>query len=272
MMLIDTHAHLYLDDYKDDRDLMVRRALDEGVRYMLLPRIDSRTHQAMMSMAAQFPDSCLPMMGLHPTSVKEDWESELALVEEGLKSGSYCAVGEVGIDLYWDQTYRKEQEKVFVKEMEWSLMYGLPLVIHTRNSLEITIALIKDFNDRRLTGVFHCFPGTEEQAEEVIGMRFMLGIGGVVSYKNSQMSKVVEAIPLEHLVLETDAPFLSPHPKRGMRNESAFVAYVARKIAEIKNTGPEEVAGVTTDNALRLFPSINLRNPPPYGTPQRPLH
>ena len=248
---------------------MIQRALDQKVSYMLLPHIDSKTTGAMNEMARQFPHCCLPMMGLHPTSVKENYTEELALVEKELAEGNYCAIGEVGIDLYWDTTFQKEQEIVFRREIELAEKYSLPLVIHTRNSLEVAIEIVKDMlkgncsdnmspssHDHINTsppGVFHCFPGTVEQAEQVIKLGFYLGIGGVVTYKNSLMAKVVEAIPLEYIVLETDAPFLSPHPRRGTRNEPAFIPYIAQKIAEIKGISVDSVAEITTTNAKRLF-------------------
>ncbi|MHC1708561.1 MAG: TatD family hydrolase [Bacteroidales bacterium] len=265
MMLIDTHTHLYLEDFDADRAEMVQRALDHEVRYMLLPHIDSHTTAAMLRMARQFSESCFPMMGLHPTSVKENYAEELALAEKELATGKYCAVGEVGIDLYWDTTFQKEQEEVFRKEIELADQYHLPLVIHTRNSLEVAMDIVRDTSehlpgrqsDQLMTplkkGVFHCYPGTVEQAWQIIEMGYFLGIGGVVTYKNSMMAKVAEAIPLEHLLLETDAPFLTPHPHRGKRNESSYIPLIARKIAELKGIPAETVAEVTTANAVQLF-------------------
>jgi TatD DNase family protein len=283
-MLIDSHAHLYLEQFDPDRAAMVHRALDQGVKYMLLPHIDSETTAAMLQLSRQFPLHCIPMMGLHPTSVKEDFTDEVAHVEKELTTGKYCAVGEVGIDLYWDTTFQKQQQEVFLREIELAEQYHMPLVVHTRNSLEETIEIIRkahhqDFlksgkPDPKITentilnnistsshqhistltrGVFHCFPGNVEQAREVINLGYYLGIGGVVTYKNSLMAKVVETIPLEYLLLETDAPFLTPHPKRGTRNESAYLTLIAKKIAEIKGISFEEVAETTSANAVSLF-------------------
>lgn len=232
---------------------MVQRALDKGVKYMLLPHIDSRSTEVLLEMARQFPACCIPMMGLHPTSVKENYREELAFIEDHLAKEKYCAVGEVGLDFYWDTTFRQHQEEALRYQIGLAVKYDLPLVIHTRNSLEITIEVVKSDEVTRLRGVFHCFPGTVEQAEEVVAMGFYLGIGGVVTYKNSLMAKVVEAIPLEYLLLETDAPFLTPVPKRGSRNESSFVYYIAQKVAELKRVELEEVAHVTTENAMQLF-------------------
>ncbi|MCX6271410.1 MAG: TatD family hydrolase [Bacteroidetes bacterium] len=259
MQLIDTHAHLYLKEYRDDQDEMIQRAIEQGVAKMLIPHIDSRTSGDLHVLCDKYPDHLFPMMGLHPTSVKENYKEELELVEKQLANGKYCAVGEAGIDLYWDVTFRKEQEIAFRHQIDLAGQYELPLVIHTRNSLEEVIKVIKSDNRRKKRGVFHCFPGNIEQAEEVVGLGFYLGIGGVVTYKNSLMSKVVAAIDLKHLLLETDAPFLTPVPKRGMRNESAFVYYIAQKIAEIKGVDIEEVARITTLNAMELFlPAGNL--------------
>lgn len=266
MMLIDTHTHLYLEDFNEDRSFMIQRALEKGVKYMLLPHIDSRSSQDMLDMARQFHENCIPMMGLHPTSVKENYREELNIIESYLENETFCAVGEVGLDYYWDTTFRQQQEEAFQYQIGLAAKYDLPLVIHTRNSLGEAIGMIKSLttltpehtNTLILRGVFHCFPGTVEQAREVVEMGFYLGIGGVVTYKNALMAKVVEAIPLENLLLETDAPFLTPVPKRGMRNESSFVYYIAQKIAEIKGIDIEEVAGVTTKNAELLF-NINAR-------------
>jgi TatD DNase family protein len=253
MLFVDTHAHLYLDDYKDDQPEMIRRSIEAGVPYMLIPHIDTRTSDDLQSLCNTWPANCFPMMGLHPTSVKENYPEEMAFVETKLTEGKYYAVGEVGIDLYWDQTYFKEQEICFRRQIELSLKYDLPLAIHTRNSIEETLAIVASFHGKGLRGVFHCFPGTIEQAEKAIELGFYLGLGGVLTYKNSEMGKVAAAISLDHIILETDAPFLTPVPKRGTRNESAYIPLIAEKIADFKGISLAEVAEKTTKNAMELF-------------------
>ncbi len=253
MTYCDTHTHIYLSEFNSDRPEMIRRALEAGVKYMFIPHIDSDTTEELHQLIDAYPSNCFPMMGLHPTSVKRKYQEELSLVEENLKTRSYCAIGEVGIDLYWDTTFKKQQEEVFVKEIELALLYDLPLVIHTRNSLEVAIEIVKTFRSDKLRGIFHCFPGNEAQAEEVADMGFLIGIGGVVTYKNSLMARVAEALPLEHLVLETDAPFLSPVPMRGTRNEPAYIPNIAEKVASLKHITLSKVARQTTQNALEMF-------------------
>ena len=253
MIFVDTHAHLYLDDYKDDQPQMVRRSIEAGVPYMLIPHIDTRTSDDLHRLCTAWPANCFPMMGLHPTSVKENYQEELAFIEAKLAAGKYYAVGEVGIDLYWDKTFFSEQEICFRRQIELSLHYDLPLAIHTRNSIEETLAIAEDYRGKGLRGVFHCFPGTIEQAKKVIELGFYLGLGGVLTYKNSEMGKVAAAISLDHIILETDAPFLTPVPKRGTRNESAYIPLIAGKIADLKGISLSEVAEKTTQNAIDLF-------------------
>jgi len=229
---------------------------------MLLPHIDSRTTGDLFAMCDTWPECCIPMMGLHPTSVKENYQEELAWIEKLLQQRKCCAIGEVGIDLYWDKRFKDEQIDAFRRQILWAEQYHLPLVIHTRNSLEEAMEVVrKEISSGTfptgmaggMSGVFHCFPGDADQAWRVIEMGFFLGIGGVVTYKNSAMARVVEAIPLDYIVLETDAPFLPPHPKRGQRNEPSLIPFIAQKIAEIKKISPETVAEVTTKNARALF-------------------
>lgn len=253
MILCDTHTHIYLSEFNSDRDEMVKRAIAAGVKYMFIPHVDSDTTEEFHELCDTYPKNCFPMMGLHPTSVKRKYQEELTLIEENLKSRKYYAIGEVGIDLYWDTSYKKQQEEVFARHIELAIEYDLPLVIHTRNSLEVAIEIVKGFNSDKLRGIFHCFPGNEEQAEEVAGIGFHVGIGGVVSYKNSLMARVVEALPLEHMVLETDAPYLAPVPMRGTRNEPSYIVNIAEKVASIKHTTPSKVAKQTTLNALNIF-------------------
>ncbi len=251
--LIDTHTHIYLEQFDQDRAKVVDRAVKARVSHLLMPNIDSHTVISMMAAARQYPGKCLPMMGLHPTSVKATWQTELANIEKWLKKGDFVAVGETGIDLYWDKTYLAEQKESMEQHIHWAKEYSLPLVLHSRNSLDELFDVLMPAQDSSLSGVFHCFPGDPGQARKVIDMGFMLGIGGVVTYKNSLMAEVVDAVDLEHLLLETDAPFLSPVPYRGRRNESAYLLYIAERIAEIKGVEVEEVAEVTTANARQLF-------------------
>lgn len=251
MKLVDTHAHLYLDAFDDDRDEMMQRSVAAGVSMILLPNIDKDSVKDMMALSDAWPGVCFPMMGLHPTSVKEDHREQMMAVEGHLATGNFIAIGEIGIDLYWDTTFRKEQEEVFRRQLALARQYKLPVAIHTRNSMEETLAIL----DGEISpgGVFHCFSGTPEHARRVTDMGFYLGIGGVLTFKNSALEAVVESMPLETLLLETDAPFLAPMPYRGKRNESAYLRLVAEKVARIKEVPVEEVSGITTANAIKLF-------------------
>lgn len=261
MQLIDTHAHLYAEQFDNDRDTVIEDAIRQGVEYFFLPNIDSTSIEGMLALASKYPGKCFPMMGLHPCYVTKTYKDDLMVVKEWLKKMKenetphrFWAVGEIGIDLYWDKTYFNEQQEAFREQITLAKEYGLPIIIHTRNSFDETLSIVKEMNDDSLKGIFHCFSGNTEQALEVIALAgFKLGIGGVVTFKNSGVDKVVEAVGLEHIVLETDAPYLAPVPYRGKRNESAYVRLVAEKIAAVKNIPVEEVARVTTKNALELF-------------------
>jgi TatD DNase family protein len=254
MELIDTHAHLYLDAFDGDRKTTVQNAFAVGVGRILLPNIDGTSVEALLKIAGEFPGHCYPMMGLHPTSVSVDnMENELKRVEEELGRRKYYAIGETGIDLYWDKTHYAEQEKAFIRQLMLARDHRLPVVIHSRNSLNEIFGIFKVQKIKDVGGVFHCFPGNSIQAKQAVDLGFYLGIGGVVTYKNSWMARVVEDVSLDHLVLETDAPFLPPVPHRGQRNESAWLTLVAAKVAQIKNITPEEVAEATTRNAKKLF-------------------
>jgi TatD DNase family protein len=259
MIFADTHAHLYLEDFDRDRDEMIRRALNAGVRYLFLPNIDQGSIGDLLRMVKSFPDRCFPMMGLHPTSVGKEFPLALKVVEEELEKNRkmYCAVGEIGIDLYWDKKCIGEQKAVFLRQIELCSRYDLPAVIHTRNSFDLVASLIEEEGKPGLKGIFHCFSGEIEQARRAVKLGFLLGIGGVVTFKKSGLQKVVQAIPLEHLVLETDAPYLAPVPFRGERNESSYIPVIARKIAEIKDIPLSKVAETTTSNALNLFQIAN---------------
>jgi TatD DNase family protein len=254
MNLIDTHAHLYLEEFNNDREQVIRNAIRSGIKQILCPNIDSQSIVAMENLCSTYPDLCLPMMGLHPTSVKDDYKAELEIIHHklfGLDHHKYIAVGEIGIDLYWDQTYFAQQTEAFSQQLEWAIRKNLPVAIHTRNSFDQTMDVLNNFEG--ITGVFHCFSGNVDQAEKVIEKGFLLGIGGVVTFKNSGLDKVVQAIDLSKLIIETDAPFLAPMPFRGKRNESAYVTLIAQKIATLKNCSFEEVCIKTTHNAAKLF-------------------
>jgi TatD DNase family protein len=253
MFLIDTHTHLYLEEFDGDRHEMVKRAIDSGVQKMLLPNIDNGSIDGMLELCQAFPENCLPMMGLHPTSVKENFEEELKIVDEWLEKQKFYAIGETGIDLYWDKTHQKEQEKAFIHQINLAKNYKLPIVIHSRNSFDEIFAILEKHNSKELTGVFHCFTGNLAQAEKIIEMGFMLGIGGVITFKNSGLDKVVDELNLKHIVLETDAPYLAPVPYRGKRNESAYIRIIADRIAKIKNMTLEKVTEITSANARSLF-------------------
>ena len=257
MTLIDTHTHLYLNAFDDDREAMVQRAIASGVAYMFLPNIDSTSVEGMHALARLFPENCFPMMGLHPTSVKENYHEELALVEKLLEENTYWGVGETGIDLYWDKTYYREQVEVFNRQIDLALAYDLPLVIHARESFNEIFRVLENRDITGLRGVFHCFTGTAEEARRAMGLGFMLGIGGVLTYPKSGLDKVVEEIGPERLILETDAPFLPPVPHRGKRNESAYMLHVADRLADILDMDTGKVADITTANACELF-NLNL--------------
>lgn len=253
MELIDTHAHLYLPEFDEDRDDMMARARDAGVHKFYLPNIDSRSIDSMLQLEAAYPGHCFAMMGLHPCSVKDNWEEELAIVKSWLERRRFAAIGETGIDLYWDTTHVAQQQQAFLQQVEWSLAYDLPIVIHSRESTDMLIDLLRELREPRLKGIFHCFGGTIAQAEAIIELGFLLGIGGVLTFKKAGLDAVLPHIGLQHLVLETDSPYLAPVPYRGKRNESAYVRLVAEKLAEVKQVSPEEIARITSDNANNLF-------------------
>ena len=265
MQYTDTHAHLFLEEFDNDRKEVIERAVKAGVSHMFLPNIDSSSVEAMLKLAVQYPENCFPMMGLHPTSVKAGYREEMEKVEGLLENppARFYAIGEMGIDLYWDKSFYKEQVFVFTRQLELSLKYHLPVVIHTRNSMDVALDIIEKMNNPGLHGIFHCFGGNNNQAMRAVKLGFKLGIGGVITYKNSGLQNVVEATALEHIVLETDAPFLAPAPHRGKRNESFYIPVIAERIAEIKKIPVSEVAGITTKNAVELF---NQPHPQPLSS------
>jgi TatD DNase family protein len=254
-MIVDTHCHLYLDDFKQDIDEVIKRAEKEGVHKFYLPAIDSTEIENILLLEEKFPGKCKAMMGLHPCSVKENYLEELAIVKGWLAKRKFAAVGEIGLDFYWDKTFTAQQYEAFRMQIELSLQYKLPIVIHTRNAMQETIEVVKEFVPRGVRGIFHCFGGTVENAKEIIDAGFYLGIGGVLTYKKSGLEQVLEKVDLKHMVLETDSPYLTPVPFRGKRNESSYLKYVIEKLALIKNVPVEAVAAVTTENAEKIFGS-----------------
>lgn len=252
-MFIDTHCHLYLPEFEDDIDLVIQRAERERISKFYLPAIDRTTDTNLLALEQRFPEKCFALMGLHPTSVKENYKDELRWVEQWLQKRQFAAIGEIGLDFYWDQTFKPEQTRVFQQQLEWALFYDRPVVIHSRNALDECIDLVKANQTGELKGIFHCFSGTYEQALAILETGLYLGIGGVITYKNSGLTEVVSRISLDHVVLETDAPYLAPVPYRGKRNESSYLKYVIEKLALVKNTTVEEVGRITTRNAENIF-------------------
>jgi len=252
--LIDTHTHLYLDAFNDDREAMIRRALEAGVKQMLLPNIDLESVAGMHALCDAYPTVCFPMMGLHPCDVKDGFEEVLSVMREKFSERNYVAVGEIGIDLYWDKTTLPIQIQAFEMQIQWAKELELPIVIHARDSFNEIFEVMDRLHDERLRGVFHCFTGNAEQAQKILDYgNFLMGIGGVLTYEKSGLADVVKDLPLERLVIETDSPFLTPKPYRGKRNESAYVKFVAEKLAEVKNIDLATVALQTSENAVRMF-------------------
>ena len=254
MRLIDTHAHIYLPEFDEDREQMLERAEKQGITKILMPAIDNGSHQQLLDLEKAHPDQCIAMMGLHPCSVKAgNMATELKIVEGYLRSRPFIAVGEIGIDLYWDKSALKEQRQAFEKQIGWALELDLPIVIHSREATDECIEVVSQHQNGKLRGVFHCFSGTVVQAEKIMELDLYLGIGGVISFKNAGMDKVLEQIPMEKLILETDAPYLAPVPYRGKRNEPAYLHHVSGKLAELKDIAVEEIEVITTLNARTLF-------------------
>jgi len=250
---IDTHAHLYLPEFDADRERTVETAVYRGVKRILLPNIDSTTIDPMNKLAGQFPGVCYPMMGLHPTSVKENYSKELEQVEKELSQKNYCAVGEIGIDLYWDKTHLQEQNIAFSAQLNLALKYDLPVAIHARESFKEILDILNGYKKKGLRGVFHAFTGTIDIAKDIVSRGFLLGIGGIITYKKSFLPDIIRETDLSYIILETDSPFLTPVPFRGKRNESSYIPYIAEAIGKIKEIPLEEVARVTTANACKLF-------------------
>lgn len=250
---IDTHAHIYLKEFDVDRYTVLQHCQDLSVSRIYMPNIDHTSIDAMLEVELKYPDQCVAMMGLHPCSVKKDFEQELYRVEEWLSKRKFIAIGEMGTDLYWDKTYWPQQQEAFKIQIGWAKHYQLPVVIHCRESIEETIELLTPLADETLKGVFHCFSGTLEQARKIMDMGFFLGFGGVATFKNGGMDNVLPALNQEYLVLETDSPFLAPVPHRGKRNTPEYIPLIAQKVADLKHLPLEELKKITTLNAKRLF-------------------
>ncbi|WP_045490632.1 TatD family hydrolase [Vibrio harveyi] len=251
--MIDTHAHIYASEFDNDRDEVVKRALEQGIDKILLPNIDLESIEPMLKTEAAYPEVCRSMMGLHPCYVDGNVEQTLEIIRSWFKKHNFIAVGEIGIDLYWDKTFRAEQEMAFVTQLNWAKEMDLPVVIHTRDSIEETLTLLRQEQDGRLRGVFHCFGGSVEEAQAINELGFHLGLGGVSTFKNGGMDKVIPHLDMNWVILETDCPYLTPVPHRGKRNEPAYTSLVAARVAELRGESLEAIDALTTKNAEELF-------------------
>jgi len=253
MKFADTHAHIYSSKFRNDLPEMLERTFEAKVEKIYMPNIDHTSIDGMLEIEEKYPKNCFSMMGLHPCSVKADFEKELYIVEDWLAKRKFTAVGEMGLDLYWDKTFLEQQKEAFRIQANFAKKYQIPLVIHSRNAMPQTIALLEELKEDNLFGVLHCFTGTEEEAQKLIAMNFKLGIGGVVTFKNGGVAEVIENIDLQHLILETDSPYLAPKPYRGKRNETSYIPLIAQKVADVKEVSLEKVAQITSENAQKLF-------------------
>jgi len=252
--LIDTHSHIYAEEFDTDIAEAIQRSKNAGIKHIILPNVDSESLPRMLALEANYPNYCSAAIGLHPTSVKSDFQKELAIVKSELERRKYIAVGEIGIDLYWDKTFLNEQIICFQQQIEWALEYKLPVIIHIRNSFRETMNALQPYKNKGLKGVFHSFTGSLAEAEEMLEFGgFLLGINGIVSFKNSGLAEVLAKINIENIILETDSPYLTPTPYRGKRNESAYLALICKKVAEIYSLHTDEVSKMTTQNSLKLF-------------------
>lgn len=257
-IMIDTHTHLYSDQFDEDRTEMIQRALDKGVEKFFLPAIDSETHEKMLLVETEYPGKIFSMMGLHPCSVQPDsWENELKLVQNYLDQRDFVAIGEIGIDLYWDKSTLDIQVKAFEQQIDWAIQKDIPIVIHSRESFDETFEVLERKKHPKLRGIFHCFSGNLEQARQAIDLQFVLGIGGVVTFKNGKIDQFLNQIPLDKIVLETDSPYLAPVPFRGKRNESSYVELVAGKLVDIYGKDFAEIDRITTENANKIFSTLD---------------
>lgn len=252
-MIIDTHSHIYLPDFDDDRDEIIQRAKNNNIKKIFLPNIDSSSIEMLYNTEKLYPGMCIAMMGLHPCSVKENYLKELDIVESELSKRSFSAIGEIGLDYYWDKTFINEQKEAFIRQMNLAKNFDIPIVIHSRDSTEDVISLVRQEKSPKLRGIFHCFGGSVEEAQQITDLGFLLGIGGVLTYKKSGLDQTLKHIDLRHIVLETDAPYLTPVPFRGKKNEPSYITFVAEKLAEAKGMSLEEVCRITTENAENLF-------------------
>jgi|MTBAKMStandDraft_1061839.scaffolds.fasta_scaffold00554_10 TatD DNase family protein len=252
-MFVDTHSHIYSPEFNIDRTEVLNRAKTSGIKKIVLPNIDSSSIKPMLDLSASYPNVCYPLIGLHPTSVKEDFRNELEIVRFWLDRHQFYGIGEIGLDLFWDQTFVEEQTEVFRIQLQWAKERNLPVVIHVRDSFEEVFREVENAADNNLRGVFHSFTGTLKQAEQIISWGFKIGVNGIVTFKNAGVDKVISQIDPKHLLLETDSPYLAPVPFRGKRNESAHIVQVAAKVAELHHTTPEEIAAITTKNAEEMF-------------------
>lgn len=249
----DTHCHIYVPEFDTDREAMVSRAIGAGVHRLMMPNIDEESIGTMLSLSSHHPEYCFPMMGLHPCSVRPDFNAVLDRMELLLEKGKFCGIGETGIDLYWDVTYRQQQIEAFERQIGWAIKYQLPVIIHSRESLDVTIELIERHQDGRLKGIFHCFSGSEEQVSRIEALGFKVGIGGVLTYKKAGLDLLLPHIPLKMIVLETDSPYLAPVPYRGKRNEPAYLAVIAQRMSEILKLDLAALAQITNANADEVY-------------------
>nr|WP_299175005.1 TatD family hydrolase [uncultured Allomuricauda sp.] len=253
MVITDTHTHLYSEAFDEDRDTVIQKALDSGVQRFFIPAIDSTYTDAMLDLESKYPENVFLMMGLHPTHVKENYKEELSHVEQMFSERSFYAVGEIGIDLYWDKTFLRQQQDAFVYQIQLAKKHKLPIVIHSRDSFNEIFEILEQEKGDDLHGIFHCFTGTLEQAHQAIGYNMKLGIGGVATFKNGKIDQFLNEIDLKHIVLETDSPYLAPVPFRGKRNESSYILMVLEKLSSIYGLSIEEIAAITTENSKQVF-------------------
>ncbi len=253
MKLIETHAHIYAEKFEQDLDECIKRAKNAGVERIYMPNVDNQSIDRMLKMEETYPDYCIPMMGVHPCSINVDYKKELAIAEAWFSKRDFVAVGEIGMDLYWEKTYQAEQEDAFRIQSQWAIEKDIPIIIHSRESTKEVLDIIASFGDEKLRGIFHCFSGSIEEANQIIELGFYIGIGGVVTYKNGGLDKVVPHIPLEKIVLETDCPYLPPTPHRGKRNETSYLNLIAEKIGDLHQISVGKVAEITSINAEKVF-------------------
>ena len=258
MHLIDTHTHLYLEAFDEDRNQVIERALSEGVKHFFMPSINSKYFNRMFQLEKQYSNKIHSMTGLHPCYVKDDFNEELAKVLDQLKLRKFCAIGEIGIDLYWDKSFLKQQQEAFQKQIEMAISYQLPIVIHCREAFDEIFEILEQYKSQNLYGIFHCFSGSIKQAQKAVSHNFKLGIGGVITFKNGKIDQFIHKLPLESIVLENDSPYLSPSPFRGKRNESSYLIFILKKLSECFKISNEKVASITTKNAMQVFKNVDF--------------